>query len=70
VGADMEVTVKFYLYQLLAVGIIWLGMTFFLDEMADSGKMIYYAVSLWGVILIVLTIKKWFSDRKLKEDNK
>lgn len=66
----MEVTVKFYLYQLLAVGIIWLGMTFFLDEMADSGKMIYYAVSLWGVILIVLTIKKWFSDRKLKEDNK
>ena len=66
----MEVTIKFYLYQLLAVGIIWLGMTFFLDEMADSGKMIYYAVTIWLVLLAIFTIRRWFSERKANNENK
>lgn len=57
---------KFYLYQILGVFIIWLGMTFFLDKMYDSGKIIYYVVSSWLLFLIVLTVKKWLRDRKEK----
>lgn len=57
---------KFYLYQILGVFIIWLGMTFFLDKMYDSGKIIYYVVSSWLLFLIVLAIKKWVRDRKEK----
>lgn len=60
----MEVTLKFYLYQILAVFIIWLGMTFFLDHMFDSGKIIYYLVTSWLLFLIVMAVKKWRSDRK------
>lgn len=60
----MKVDLKFYLYQILAVFIIWLGMTFFLDKMFDSGKIIYYVVTSWLLFLIVLAVKQWFRERK------
>lgn len=65
----MEVDLKFYLYQILGVFVIWLGMTFFLDEMYETGKYIYYALSLWLVLLIIFAIKHWFQNRKHKENN-
>lgn len=65
----MEVDLKFYLYQILGVFAIWLGMTFFLDEMYETGKYIYYALSLWLVLLIIFAIKHWFQNRKHKENN-
>jgi len=67
---SLEVTLKFYLYQLLAVFIIWLGMTFFTDSMLESGKIIYYLVTSWMLLLIVLTVKKWIRDTRTKENNK
>lgn len=60
----VEVTLKFYLYQILGVFIIWLGMTFFLDKMYDSGKIIYYLVTSWLLLLIVLAVKQWLRDRR------
>lgn len=65
----MEVKLKFYLYQILGVLIIWLGMTFFLDKMYDSGKYIYYAVTSWLLFLIVLAIKQWFRERSNNEND-
>jgi len=63
----LEVTIKFYLYQLLAVFIIWLGMTFFLDKMYDSGKIIYYMVTGWFIFLLFSTLRRWLSDRRKKQ---
>lgn len=63
----MEVNLKFYLYQIAGVLIIWLGMTFFLDRMYDSGKYIYYAVTSWLLFLIVLAVKHWLRERKEKK---
>jgi len=64
VNVRVEVTLKFYLYQILGVFIIWLGMTFFLDKMYDSGKIIYYLVTSWLLLLIVLAVKQWLRDRR------
>lgn len=61
---SLEVTLKFYLYQILAVFIIWLGMTLFLEQMYDSGKIIYYLVTSWLLFLIVMAVKKWNRERK------
>jgi len=62
----LEVTIKFYLYQVLAIGGIWVGMTFFVSDMTDTGKIIYYTLTIWLVFLIIFTIRKWFADRKTK----
>lgn len=57
VNDSLEITLKFYLYQIYGVFIIWLGMTLFLDKMYDSGIMIYYLVSSWLLFLIVMAVK-------------
>ncbi|MBO1001411.1 hypothetical protein ACFSKI_15300 [Pseudogracilibacillus auburnensis] len=64
----MKVDLKFYGYQILGVLIIWLGMTFFLKDIEGAGKLIYYVVTSWLLFLIVLTGKKFISDRKEKND--
>ena len=65
-GFLMEMKLKFYLYQIYAVFVIWLGMTIFLDKMYDSGKIIYYLVTSWLLFLIVLAVKKWRRDKQEK----
>lgn len=52
--------VKFLLYQILAIGIIWLGIFYFYDELYDSGVIIFYMVTSWLLLLIVLFIKEVF----------
>lgn len=39
-------------------------MTFFLDEMYQAGKIIYYLVTSWLLFLLVMSVKKWRQDRK------
>jgi len=68
-GLTIQVDLKFYLYQILGVLIIWLGMTFFLDDIEGSGKVIYYVVTSWLLFLIVLAIKKFMRDRQEKDKN-
>lgn len=65
----MKVDLKFYGYQLLAVFVIWLGMTFFVDDMMQSGKLIYYLVTSWMLLMVVLFIKQFIRERKQKEDS-
>lgn len=55
---------KFLLYQLLAIGIIWTGMLVFYNQMDDKSKNIFYVVTSWLLFIIVLTAKKYFKDRK------
>lgn len=66
----MEIGLKFYLYQILGVFIIWLGMTFFLDKIDGPGKLIYYVVTSWLLFLFVLTGKKFIADRREKQSKK
>ncbi|MGM8363892.1 hypothetical protein ACLIBG_00290 [Virgibacillus sp. W0181] len=54
---------KFYGYQILGVFIIWLGMLFFLSDMLDSGRIIFYVVTSWLLLLIVLFLKQFFRER-------
>ncbi len=64
---EVKIDLKFYLYQILGVLIIWLGMTFFLEDIHGAGKFIYYAVTSWLLFLIVLAVKKFLADRKEKD---
>lgn len=64
----IKIDLKFYLYQILGVLIIWLGMTFFFEDIFGAGKLIYYAVTSWLLFLIVLAVKKFLNDRKEKQD--
>ncbi len=66
---QIKVDLKFYLYQILGVLIIWIGMTIFLDDLFGVGRIIYYVVTSWLLFLIVLTVKKFINDRKGKENN-
>ena len=61
---------KFLLYQLLAVGIIWTGMAFFYKDMDEASKVIFYVVTTWMLFIIVLTGKKWIRDLKTKNIGK
>jgi len=63
----IEVGLKFYLYQIAGVLVIWLGMTYFLDDIFGIGKIIYYAVTSWLLFLIVVTIRTFIQERKNKD---
>lgn len=65
----MEVKLSFYLYQILAIGVIWGGMTYFLDQIEGPAIYIYYAITSWLLFLIVMAIKKLFKG-KANKDNK
>jgi len=55
---------KFLLYQILAIGIIWGGILFFYDELYDSGRIIFYIVTSWLLLLIVLFIKEFIRQHQ------
>lgn len=64
----MEINVKFYLYQIAFILVIWIGMTFFRSEIFGVGTFIYYAVTSWLLFLIVLAVKQFFRDRRAKRE--
>lgn len=63
----IEMKLSFYIYQIIGVGIIWGGMTFFFDKIEGNAIYIYYAVTSWLLFLIVLAIKKFITDQKNKQ---
>ncbi|MEI3606361.1 hypothetical protein SPD48_11700 [Pseudogracilibacillus sp. SE30717A] len=63
----IKIDLKFYLYQIVGVLIIWIGMTIFRKDMDASGEIIYYVVTSWLLLLIVLAVKKFIRDRKTNE---
>jgi len=56
--------IKFLLYQILAIGIIWSGMAFFFDDLYKQGKIIFYIVTSWLLFLLVLLVKEIVKYRK------
>lgn len=60
---------KFLLYQILAIGIIWSGMAFFYSELFDSGVKIFYVVTSWLLFLIVLLFRMMYQNRKKGKDS-
>lgn len=55
---------KFLGYQILLVGFIWCGMLFFLSDLYESGKYIFYLVTSWLLFLLVLYAKQYVRERK------
>jgi len=55
---------KFFGYQIIAVLIIWLGMTVFFKKLDSSGVIIYYVVTSWLLFLLVLFFKNMYKQRK------
>lgn len=64
----IEITLKFYLYQILAILVIWSGMTYFKDSFHSGGMIIYYLVTGWLLLLIVVTIRRYFGDKDKQDD--
>ncbi|WP_042142035.1 hypothetical protein [Paucisalibacillus sp. EB02] len=52
------------LYQILIIAAVWIGMLFFLDEMNQLSKMIFYIVTSWLLLLIVLCVKEVIRSKK------
>jgi len=59
-----EMTVKFLVYQIVALAVIWCGMFFFFDELYDSGRTIFYILTSWLLFLLVLLGKELKKRRK------
>lgn len=62
---------RYLLYQLIPIAIIWGGIAFFYDDLYDSGRIIFYVVTSWLLFLIVLIIKEFFrgSDKSRKDQS-
>ncbi|WP_174615907.1 hypothetical protein [Virgibacillus ihumii] len=58
---------KFFGYQILAIGVIWGGMTIFFSEMDQISKYIYYGVTSWLLFLIVIYVKQYIRQRNGRE---
>ncbi len=61
---------RFLFYQILIIGVIWGGMFYYLDDLYDQGRIIFYIVTSWFLLLIVLFIKEWIRSKKNPEDKK
>lgn len=58
---------KFFGFQLLAVVIIWGGMTIFRDRIEGGAEIIYYVVTSWMLLMLVLFIKSLFQPKEKAE---
>lgn len=57
---------KILLGQFALVLFIWLGLLSFFDSMDDGSKVIFYLVTSWLLLLVVLIVKEFFRERKEK----
>lgn len=59
---------KFFGYQILAVSVIWIGMSIFFKKMDNTGVIIYYVVTSWLLFLIVIFLKNKYREKKGKSN--
>ncbi|GIO27917.1 hypothetical protein [Ornithinibacillus bavariensis] len=52
------------LYQFLAMAVLWIGLIFFYDEMNNLSRFIFYLVTSWVLLLLVLLVKQVIRNRK------
>ncbi|WP_010097277.1 hypothetical protein [Ornithinibacillus scapharcae] len=55
---------KPWLYQILIIAVIWIGMLFFYSDMNQMSRFIFYLVTSWLLLLIVLFVKQFIQSRK------
>jgi len=55
---------KLLLGQFVIIFIVWLGLLTFFQEMSQASQLIFYLVTSWLLLLIVLMIKTWISKKK------
>jgi hypothetical protein len=51
-------------YQIIIIAAIWTGMVFFINDMDQMSKMIFYLVTSWLLLLIVFLVKEVIRNRK------
>lgn len=59
---------RFLLYQMVVIGVIWVGMLFYFNDLYDQGRIIFYIVTSWFLFLIVLFVKEWIRSKKNPEE--
>lgn len=55
---------KLLLGQFVIILIVWIGLFTFLQDMSEASKYIFYLVTSWLLLLVVLIIKAWIRERK------
>ena len=63
-GEGITMNIKPLLYQVLIMAAIWIGMLFFVDDMNRLSKMIFYIVTSWLLLLMVLFVKEVIRSKK------
>lgn len=66
---EIIIPAKILLFQIIAVGVIWIGMLTFFDDLYQTGVYIFYGVTSWLLFLIVLFLKAFFREQKEKRDH-
>ncbi|WP_200416398.1 hypothetical protein [Virgibacillus salexigens] len=54
---------KLLIGQLVLIAVVWTSMAVFFSEMTEESKIIFYLVTSWMLLLIVLIIKTWIKGR-------
>ncbi|MFD1416567.1 hypothetical protein [Oceanobacillus jeddahense] len=55
---------KLLLGQFVVILIVWLGLLTFYQDMNQASQLIFYLVTSWLLLLIVLMIKTWIKEKK------
>ncbi|WP_080873772.1 hypothetical protein [Oceanobacillus timonensis] len=55
---------KLLLGQFVVIFIIWLGLLSFYQDMNQASQFIFYLVTSWLLLLVVLIMKTWFKGKK------
>ncbi|WP_040984642.1 hypothetical protein [Oceanobacillus jeddahense] len=55
---------KLLLGQFVVILIVWLGLLTFFQDMNQASQLIFYLVTSWLLLLIVLMIKTWIKEKK------
>ncbi|GGP16567.1 hypothetical protein [Oceanobacillus neutriphilus] len=55
---------KLLLGQFAIIFVIWAGLLTFFRDMSNASQLIFYLVTSWLLLLIVLIIKTWIREKK------
>jgi len=58
-----EIIIKVLLGQFALIFVVWLGMASFFEDMGEGSKVIFYLVTSWLLLLVVLIIKEFIKSR-------
>ncbi|WP_246202581.1 hypothetical protein [Virgibacillus doumboii] len=56
-------------YQVIGLGVIWLGMAFFYSDLHGAGRIIFYIATSWLLFLIVILVKALMKGRNEDDDS-